>query len=70
MAETIGWVATAMFAASYFCKGPAALRYVQASAAGLWIVYGLLIGARPVVAANVAVASLALLSAFRNPKAS
>lgn len=62
MFEWIGWVATAMFAGSYFCKQPATLRRLQALAALLWIGYGLLIKAGPVVAANVAVAVSAIYS--------
>jgi hypothetical protein len=64
MHEAIGWVATAVFAASYFCKEAAALRRLQAAAAGLWIAYGILRGAAPVVVANVIVASLALWSSW------
>lgn len=62
--QWIGWVATAIFAASYFCKRPAALRVVQAAAAMLWIAYGAMIHAVPVVVANVIVAGVALLSSF------
>ncbi len=62
MFEWIGWVATAMFAGSYFCKQPATLRRMQALAALLWIGYGLLIKAGPVVVANVAVAVSAIYS--------
>jgi Bacterial inner membrane protein len=62
MLNAIGWIATAVFAASYFFRGPAALRRVQAAAACLWIVYGTLLGALPVVAANVIVAGAALWS--------
>lgn len=69
MFEWIGWVATALFAGSYFCKQPATLRRLQALAALLWIGYGLLIKAAPVVAANVVVAALALYSAWRQPAA-
>lgn len=69
MFEWIGWVATALFAGSYFCKQPATLRRLQALAALLWIGYGLLIKAAPVVAANVIVAALALYSAWRQPAA-
>ena len=65
MLEWIGWVATAMFAGSYFCKQPATLRRLQALAALLWISYGLLIKAAPVVAANVAVAVSAIYSSRR-----
>jgi hypothetical protein len=65
MFEWLGWMATALFALSYFCKRPVTLRLVQASAAMLWIGYGLLIKAQPVVVANVIVAALALYSSLR-----
>ena len=65
MLEWIGWIATAMFAASYLCKQPSRLRLVQALAALLWIGYGLLINALPVVVANAAVAVMAAYSAWR-----
>ena len=63
--EWIGWVATAAFASSYFFKQPAALRKVQAGAALLWVVYGLLIHAFPVVVANVVVAAVAVYSSVQ-----
>jgi hypothetical protein len=66
MLNSIGWVATAAFAASYFCKAPGLLRRIQAAAALLWIVYGLLIHALPVVVANLVVAACAVHSSFRN----
>jgi len=62
--DWIGWVATAAFASSYFFKQPAALRKVQAAAALLWVVYGLLIHAFPVVVANLVVAAIAVFSSF------
>ena len=64
MLSWIGWIATAMFGVSYLCKRPAALRTVQALAALLWIVYGVIIHAVPVVAANVIVAGMAVFSMF------
>jgi hypothetical protein len=64
MLDAIGWVATAIFSASYFFRRPAMLRRIQAVAACLWIAYGLAIGALPVVAANVIVALAALYSSF------
>jgi hypothetical protein len=64
MLDAIGWVATAIFSASYFFRRPALLRRMQAAAACLWIAYGLAIGALPVVAANVMVAVAALYSSF------
>jgi hypothetical protein len=68
MADSIGWVATAIFALSYFARQPSRLRVIQAAAACLWIVYGLSINALPVVIANVAVAGAALFSTLRTQK--
>jgi hypothetical protein len=62
MAEWIGWLATALFASSYLCRDAQRLRLVQASAALVWLAYGLAIGARPVVVANAIVAALAVAS--------
>jgi hypothetical protein len=62
--SSIGWVATACFGLSYFFKKPATLRLIQAGAALLWISYGLLIHAMPVVVANVIVAVAAIYSTF------
>ena len=53
--EYLGWTATAVFVGSYFCARPSALKRVQMVAALMWVVYGLLIGASPVVAANLLV---------------
>ena len=64
MLDAVGWVATAIFSSSYFFRQPAALRRVQAGAACLWVVYGVAIGAMPVVAANVIVAAAALYSSL------
>ena len=64
MLSLLGWTATAIFSASYFFRQPAALRRIQAAAACLWIAYGLLIGAFPVVAANMIVAVAALYSSW------
>ena len=63
--EWIGWVATAVFATSYFVPRVSMLTKIQAAAACLWIVYGIRIGAFPVIAANVIVAAAALFSSFR-----
>ena len=64
-ANMIGWVATAVFAISYFFRRPATLRKIQAFAACLWIMYGIAIGALPVIVANVIVAGAALYSSCR-----
>jgi hypothetical protein len=63
--EWIGWIATAVFAVSYFCSRPAALRRVQALAALLWIAYGIIIKAPPVIVANLVVAAMAVISSFQ-----
>jgi hypothetical protein len=62
--DAIGWVATAIFAASYFCKEPATLRRTQALAALVWIAYGVALQSAPVIVANVVVASLAAWSSL------
>ena len=67
MFEWIGWIATAIFASSYLCKQPVALRRLQALAALVWISYGFLIKALPVVAANAVVAILAIYSSLQPP---
>jgi hypothetical protein len=55
MVEYLGWLATAVFVASYLCKGSDALKRVQMIGALMWVLYGLLIRATPVVAANLLV---------------
>lgn len=60
--EWIGWLATAAFASSYFFRNPRLLRAVQGGAALLWIGYGLMIGATPVIVANIIVALAAAWS--------
>jgi hypothetical protein len=61
----LGWIATCVFAASYFFREASALKKIQAVAAGLWIIYGVAIGALPVVGANVIVAGAAIYSSLR-----
>ena len=58
MIEYLGWLATTVFVGSYFC-GPGYLRRLQMAGAMMWVLYGLLIGAAPVVAANVLVLAAA-----------
>jgi hypothetical protein len=53
--EYLGWLATAVFVSSYFCSRPESLTRVQMVGALVWIVYGVLIGASPVVVANLLV---------------
>lgn len=65
MIEILGWVATSVFVASYFFKKPLALRAVQFIGSSIWIVYGSLINALPVVVANALVCSAAAWTAWR-----
>lgn len=60
--DLLGWVATAVFASSYFCKSPDMLRKVQAGAALMWIGYGMTLHALPVVVSNAVVLTIALFS--------
>jgi hypothetical protein len=72
MTQTLGWIATAIFVGSYFLR-PAALRAIQMVAAVLWIVYGVLIDATPVIAANAlvfAAAAWTLARGYFDPAAS
>jgi hypothetical protein len=62
--DWIGWIATAVFATSYLFKEPLLLRRVQAGAALLWVIYGVIIHAFPVVVANVVVAGMAVYSSL------
>ena len=66
----LGWAATAVFACSYFVRNPSRMRLVQAAASILWILYGIVIQATPIIVANVIVASLAIFSAVREASAS
>ncbi len=66
MVEILGWLATGLFAISYLSKNPIRLRLIQFSSAILWIGYGFCIGAKPVIAANLLVASFALVTALRS----
>jgi inner membrane protein len=63
--ELLGWAATAVFVGSYFFARPSLLRGVQMVGAALWVTYGVLIGASPVIVANVLVFSAAAWTSFR-----
>ena len=66
MTDMLGWVATAVFAGSYFFTRPAMLRAAQMLGATLWIIYGALIGAIPVVVANALVFAAAAWTLLRS----
>jgi Trk-type K+ transport system membrane component len=63
--ELLGWAATGVFVGSYFFARPSLLRGAQMLAALLWVTYGVLIDASPVIVANVLVFSAAAWTALR-----
>lgn len=67
MTDALGWMATAVFVASYLFSRPSALRAVQAGGAALWVVYGVAIGSPPVIAANLLVGAAACWASLRRP---
>ena len=60
--DWVGWLATAVFVASYRFKDQQTLRWIQAAAAVLWVGYGVARQALPVVIANLLVAGMAVYS--------
>lgn len=66
--EWVGWLATALTVASYAFRNAVLLRRIQATAAIVWLLYGVFIHSQPVIAANVIVAVAALGSSFRLPQ--
>lgn len=69
-ADWIGWVATAVFLVSYSLKDQGKLRRVQAIAALLWVAYGAILHAVPIVVANLLVAGAAVYSSRNNKSVS
>jgi hypothetical protein len=63
--DYLGWTATAIFVGSYFFTRPSLLRAAQMLGALLWLTYGVLIKASPVIVANVLVFSAAAWTTFR-----
>ena len=63
--DILGWTATAVFVGSYFFRRPSLLRSAQMVGALLWVTYGVLISASPVVVANILVFSAAAFTALR-----
>jgi hypothetical protein len=51
----VGWLATAVFTASYFARREHALRLLQVAGASLWLLYGVVADAPPVIVANLLV---------------
>jgi len=65
MVDYLGWAATAVFVSSYFFTRPQALRRMQMIGAVLWMAYGVVMHAAPVVVANLLVLSAAAWTAAR-----
>jgi hypothetical protein len=57
--EALGWAATGVFVASYFFRRADWLVRTQIVGALLWVVYGVLVHATPVIAANLLVVGAA-----------
>ena len=55
IADAVGWMATAVFVASYFFSRPTMLRGLQMVGAVLWMTFGVLIASKPVIVSNVLV---------------
>jgi hypothetical protein len=69
MIELIGWLATAVFVASYFSGRAQYMRGLQMVGAVIWAGYGVAIGAAPVIVANVLVFSSAAWASWRDKHA-
>lgn len=65
-ADTIGWTATAVFTTSYLMSGQATLRRVQMAGAALWLTYGVVTQAPPVIGSNILVLSAACWAEYRH----
>jgi hypothetical protein len=65
--DWIGWIATALFLLSYRCRSQSKLRLTQAAAALLWVVYGAVLQAVPIVVANLLVTAVAVYTSRGRP---
>jgi hypothetical protein len=68
--DLLGWIATTVFVGSYFFSRPSLLRVMQMLGASLWITYGLLTHASPVIVANVMVFFAGAWTAWRHARPS
>jgi hypothetical protein len=64
--DGLGWAATAVFVSSYFQSGTTGLRRLQMAGSVLWMVYGTMMHAAPVVVANLLVLTAAAWTARRS----
>jgi hypothetical protein len=70
MLDALGWVATAMFASSYFFKSSRGMRRAQAVAALVWVSYGVWMNALPIIVSNTIVAVLACYTDLKETRLS
>lgn len=68
LADGVGWFATSVFVGSYFFTRAEAIRRTQMGGALMWLVYGVLINAYPVIVANVLVFGAAAWSLARTER--
>ncbi len=69
MVDYLGWIATAVFVSSYFYTGASGLRRSQMAGSVLWMAYGTVMHAAPVVVANLLVLCAAAWTARRSAPA-
>ena len=67
--DYLGWTATAVFVGSYFFSRPCLAARRADVRRALWVTYGVLIKASPVIVANVLVFSAAAWTTFRKASA-
>ena len=65
MIDYLGWAATGVFVASYFFTRAQTIKGVQMVGALMWVTYGWMIGASPIVVANLLVFTVAALTVGR-----
>jgi len=65
LVDLIGWTATAVFVGSYAFRHPDRLRQAQMVGAAIWVGYGVLMQAPPVIVANLLVLGAAGWASWR-----
>ncbi len=68
MSNWLGWIATGVFTSSYLFKRAETLRLVQMVAALMWIGYGVLVNAYPVIVANLLVLGAAAAATWSSSR--
>jgi hypothetical protein len=64
-ADLLGWIATTVFVSSYAFRNADRLRKVQMLGATIWVAYGVVMGAAPVIVANLLVLGAAVWASRR-----